>query len=89
MADVLFFPPRKKVARSFIVARATSGVDTSCPVCGLRIEVGQRARYRPDGALVHHRHHRTPNGEIVNRRVHHPSMTCPTCHLTKPCDCEA
>lgn len=64
--------PRKPVNRSFIAKRVAT-----CDRCHLEIEIGQRARYAPNGHIVHHQH----------TQVETPVETCSTCWLTI-CDCD-
>lgn len=67
---------RKHVARSFVAKHPGICCD---PGCTDPITTGQRARYNPNGDLVHHRH-----------KVHYPPepKVCDQCWLTKPCECD-
>ncbi len=47
--------------------------------CGVRIEPGDEVVY-VDDAVVHADCEASPEPE-------RPVTVCPTCHLTKPCDC--
>jgi hypothetical protein len=69
------FRPRKPVNASFV---AEWDFPSSCPACGLGVDAGQRARYNPDGAVVHHAHTK-PEAHIE---------VCPTCWLSMPCECD-
>jgi hypothetical protein len=64
--------PRKKVNTSFIAEWGGT-----CGTCHREIEVGERARFNPEGLLVHHRHTKTDPG----------GKTCPQCWLIHPGTC--
>ena len=69
------FRRRKPVKASFV---AKGNFPSPCPVCGLGVDAGQRARYNLDNAVVHHAHARAETRVEV----------CPTCWLAKPCECD-
>lgn len=64
---------RKPVNRSFLAEWPAT-----CNYCHVTIQVGERARYNPDGLIVHHRHLRQEQAVEV----------CDRCWLTKPCECD-
>lgn len=65
--------PRKAVNASFVAEWPST-----CNACHGEIKKGDRARYNPEGLIVHHRH------EVVEK----PVEVCQTCWLTKPCECD-
>jgi hypothetical protein len=54
-----------------------------CHECHERIEPGEPITY-DDDRIVH-----ADCDAHYEAVVAHPVTICPTCHLTKPCDCEA
>lgn len=64
--------PRKTPNRSF-----DAQWEAVCARCFTLIAVGERARYAPDGGLVHHNH------DALDRVL----TICQTCWLAQPCDC--
>jgi len=57
-----------------------------CAACDDPIEPGEALRYDPDEQVVHADCDRPTPATAATRRV--PAAVCPTCHLTRPCDCE-